>query len=259
MSMFRTVLALWPDGAGPAEGVSSRRSSTAALDVEGVQTTLDGRPEVVTGEAAYVGTDQEQIPLIHEDDDGTIEIGEQTRGITTFDQTEWFAVPEANPGFVCFESSDVDYACDLLGFETDDIPQYAHYDLGAVADTLEREGARFTHVGWSEGDDEDPGEAGMWYPNPLDTDDSQVEQITNRGLRSDLAQLGFDVQTDRRHLRGTIAESGYLALFDPDDLEATDWVGIMTDLFLPHAYVPADAGGGQQTLPTGEADGGGQA
>lgn len=250
MSMMRTVLALWEGGGGPAQGIDARRTKTAALSIDGVQTTLDSGGDVISGEAAYVGAEDQTVPVIEETDDGAVEIDEESRSMASFHNCEWFAVPKGAPGFAAFDASDVDYARNLLGFETNDIPEYAHYDLRSVVDVLEDHDARFTQVGWSEDDDE--GEAGMWYPSPVDND-SEGEQITNRGLRRNLSQVGFSVQTDHGYLRGTIAESGYLALYDPEDLDVTDWVGILRDLFLPHAYIPEDEAGVQQTLGGGGA------
>ena len=198
--MRRTILGLFLDPADePIETTAFGHGD--ALEVEEVQEDLSGLP-VYHGTAAYEGIQEVDAPLVN--DDGTISKTQRT--IEDPRLTEWFAVPDANPGFAAIDASDGEYTYRQLASITNGWIEPAYYDLYAFTKYLESANARFWQVVWSDSD-----EAGTWYPDA----DTHGDSITRRGLENHPKQVGFRYSYNGRPVRGTIAASGYCEIYSP--------------------------------------------
>ena len=205
--MRRTILGLFVEPA--TGGIEPTQRGSTAVSVEDVQETLGGR-SVYHGHAAYRGSRDTPTPVVTETDDGDIEITEGTERVHDPKLVEYFAVPDANPGFVAFDSSDMRFAKNALSAVSGGWIEPAVYDLEAVTDHLTDEhDAGWWQVGWN--DDE---EAGVYYP---DSDPgTATDHITRQGLGKPKSQVGFRYFDGTTSIRGTIAGSGYCNLYSPD-------------------------------------------
>lgn len=233
--MRRTILGLLADDPDEPDVESAHSGQLWSLQVEEAQQDLAGRT-VVSGEAAHVGGEERVVPVIEED--GTI--SERERMVDDPQRVEWFAVPEASPGYVCVDASGAEWVFRQLGRQLDVWVEAAHYDLGAFHDRLRADQeADVWQVVWS--DPAEDGEAGTFYPG-FDSDDEAGRTVKKRGLERYKKQFGFTFWSSEAGdtVRGTVARSGYLELYSPRDwgtLETARW---LREQALPHAYVPED-------------------
>ncbi|MFC5970032.1 hypothetical protein ACFPYI_01690 [Halomarina salina] len=247
--MRRTVIALWMDDPETTT-IESASGQNTTLQVEDVQETLDGL-RVYSGEAAHIGQESVDQPLIH--GDGSIEM--TTQSVETRTRAEWFAVPDAPTPFAAINTSDGDFVRSMLSRQTGAYLRDAEYYLTGLVDELEdRHDPTWWQVGWS--DEDDPGESGMFYPNTYDDSDQAAEQFADRGLRRNLNQVGFSYFGEEI-VRGTVAGSGYLELYSPSDWGVPEMARYLMTTAIPHAYVPETDTGGeavQRTLGGGTTD-----
>jgi hypothetical protein len=222
--MRRTILGLFLDPADE-DITTTKLGHGDAVHVEEVQEDLSGIP-VYSGTAAYEGSKTVDAPVVN--DDGTIDETERT--IDDPRTTNWFAVPDANPGFAAVDASDGDYAFDQLSSITGGWIEDAGYNLYAFTDYLESQNAQIWQVVWSDSD-----EAGTWYP---DESGSPTGAITRRGLENHPKQVGFRYSYEGDLLRGTIAESGYCELYWPDGWEAPEMAQFVREELLQFAAIP---------------------
>lgn len=235
--MRRTILGLFVQPA--TEQIETTKRGDTGIDVEEVQETFDGH-RIYHGQAGTSTTSSVQAPVI--DNDGSI--SEIERTVQDYKLLEWFAVPNANPGFVAFDTSDNTYARVGLSSLSGGWIQDAKYNLEAVTDHfLDKRNADVWQVVWS--DDE---EAGTFYPGP--NEDGPVK----RGLERRKKQIGFRYMPEEGPaiVRGTIAESGYCELYTPDDYgvaEMAEW--LRTELL---QFSGVENVGSAEDIASGEAD-----
>lgn len=221
--MRRTILGLFLDPAD--DDITTTTFDRGGLEVEEVQEDLSGLP-VYHGQSAYEGTTQVDAGSV--DADGTIYEVERT--VEDPRLTEWFAVPDANPGFAAIDASDGEYTFRQLASITSGWVEPAVYDLYAFTDYLESANAQFWQVVWSDSD-----EAGTWYP---DAPDQHQDAITRRGLENHPKQVGFRYGYTDRSVRGTIAASGYCELYYPDDWGFAAMARFIRDELLQFSHIP---------------------
>lgn len=221
--MRRTILGLFLDPAD--DDITTTTFDRGGLEVEEVQEDFSGLP-VYHGQAAYEAT--RTVDAGYVDDEGRIE--ETERSVEDPRLTEWFAVPNANPGFAAIDASDGEYAFTQLSQITGGWVQPAIYNLYDFTDYLESANAKFWQVVWSDSD-----EAGTWYP---DDADQHQDAITRRGLDSHPKQVGFRYDYDGHLVRGTIAESGYCELYWPDGWEHAAMARFIRDELLQFSHIP---------------------
>lgn len=221
--MKRTILGLFLDP--PENDITTTKFRHGdAIEVEEVQEDLSG-VYVYSGTAAHEGSKEVDAPVVN--DDGTID--ETARMIDDPKLTEWFAVPDANPGFAAIDASDGDFAFNQLSSITGGWIEDAVYNLYAFTDYLEQQNAKFWQVVWS-----DSNEAGTWYPDGAETDDA----ITRRGLENSPKQVGFRYTYHGRMVRGTIAESGYCEIYYPEDWAAPEMAQFVREELLQFSGIP---------------------
>ncbi len=221
--MRRTILGLFLDPAD--EDITTTKFKHGdAVEVEEVQEDLSGMP-VYSGTAAYEGAKSVDAPVVN--DDGTID--ERERTIEDPRLTNWFAVPDANPGFAAVDAGDGDFAFNQLSSITGGWIEDAVYDLHAFTDYLESNDAEIWQVVWSDSD-----EAGTWYPD----ESSQNDAITRRGLENHPKQVGFRYSYKSSLIRGTIAGSGYCELYWPEGWEAPEMAQFIREELLRFSAIP---------------------
>lgn len=229
--MNRTVLAIWTEPpTGDTTIESDHANASSGVEVDMTQETLDG-PTVYSGRAAHMGYEEREVLVPGEDG-----LYEAERQIENPKDCEWFAVPDSNPGYACFGSSDADYIRSSLALQAGGYLDYANYDLTGIVDAFESESTSWWQVLWSE--DSSSGESGAFYPAADDSGDSLAERIRDRGLRSNITQVGFETAFSGTFMFGTIAASGYCELYTPSELSAAKMAGFVGERLLPHAFVP---------------------
>jgi hypothetical protein len=227
--MQRTILGLFISP--PDNDLESAHGDETSLQVDEVQETFDGQ-RVYSGEAATLRTEKREAPIISDD-------GEITTVQQRFDAPQhcnWFAMPDADPGFVAVDSSAGESAFHLIGQVTGSLVLPAIYgDLNGFADYVEQRNGTIHSVIWSDGD-----EAGSFY-RAIGSDDS----ILKHGLKSSLSQFAFTVDYDGFRLEGTAAKSGYCELYSPDDWDALQMAQFIDDVLLQFSGVK-DVGSAQE-------------
>lgn len=221
--MRRTILALFVDPAD--EPPSSAVSGASAITVDEAQQTLNGLT-VYSGQAAHRGTREAQAPQIDTSGDD-IEISEVETMVDDPKLVNWFAVPDANPGFAAFDTSDCEFARTMLSKVTGGWVEMGAYRIDAFAEHLRQHNPHWWQVGWSDNE-----ESAVWYPG-----DGSDEDITQKGLREHKSQIGFEYRDDH-YIRGTVAESGYCSLFSPSGWEVPEMAAFIGETMLQFSGVP---------------------
>jgi hypothetical protein len=237
--MQRTILALFVEE--PSNPIETTGMDGVGVEVESVQETFGGHT-IYTGQAATVSSYEVTTPKIHED--GTISTAQER--IREPKMCNWFAVPDANPGFIAFDSSDVQYARSAISLITGGWIEPAVYNIEKITDYLlmHRE-ADLWQIVWSDNE-----ESGTFYPGS--TDESDNEPV-KRGLDHEKKQVGFRYITNSgsQFVRGTVAESGYCELYSPDH-DAETMATWIREEFLRFAGVKNV--GSAEEMANGEAD-----
>lgn len=237
---MRTLLCIYVEQA--SDPLTSVQRGNVAVSVEEAQETLSGLT-VYHGTAAYTGTKPVDGPFVTEDDDGNLVIEETEHVVRDPRSVEFIAVPEANPGFAAFDTSDNRFARNLISMETGGWLEPAIYETDRFTDYLQEQySPAIEQVGWEDGD-----ETGVFYPDE-DNDDGTVD--VTRAVRKKTSQIGFRYFTEDDYVRGTLAGSGYCNIYSSD---APVWMAqfLRTEL-LQFAGVP-DIGRAED-IATGEAD-----
>ena len=145
--------------------------------------------------------------------------------------TEFVADLDAETPYVAVDSSTGTFLWDWLELEWDVGIVRGVIDVDAVADRLrDLERASVWQTGWNRNDGD---EVGVAYHGDARLDDHH----------GGLTQLGFAADFGNAVIRGTLARSGYLAVFTDETTEVVAaWV---REEILPHTTVPEDA---QSTL-----------
>lgn len=238
---MRTLLCIYVEPA--SEPLTSTKSGSSAVCVEEAQETLDGHT-VYHGTAAYMGTTPVDGPYVTTDDDGDLVIRETEHVVEDPRSVEFLAVPDANPGFAAFDTSDNRFARNLISKETSGWLEPAIYDVNKFTDHLRSKyEPTIEQVGWEDGD-----ETGVFYPDDKH-DNADTVDVTSV-VRKKKSQIGFRYFDESNSVRGTLAGSGYCNIYSNDSPE---WMArfLQTEL-LKFAGVP-DVGWAED-IAAGEAD-----
>lgn len=219
------------DGEPKATEIESVVSRPFALDANAT--------EYLDGEVVYHGTATDTVERqgesvsITEEDDGSVTIFSETEPV--YDEVTVDFTADLGAGFVSVSSSDGTFLWDAIGARAGVPIERAELDLDAFREAYERrDDASVWQVGWS-GEDT----AGAEFHNAATLAGAPAHGLT---------QLGFNYKWDGYPVRGTMAASGYVAVYaGPTAPEAfARWV---RDEVLEFGEIPADE---QDELPGGE-------
>lgn len=227
--MKRTIIGLF-DGEAPDSIESKHDGDDVSVQVDEVQQNLSGRP-VYHGTAAKRVEREEDVVTI---DPETGDIDEDEDDVERVISTEWVAFLDAGPPFVAVDSSEGTFLFDEFGGGI--ICRRGAYSVDVSAERIRTDhDASFWGVNWSEGEN---GESGSYYPGVGEDDN----EILERAMSREKPQVGFSYFDGEDVYRGVIAESGYLALFRPEDLEFPGLVAWLRNEALTDAYIPRGDG-----------------
>lgn len=178
--------------------IETQIDSYPAIDVESTAYLDDRR--IFHGEAAdRIEVEAENVYL----GEHSIMTDQETRTETAYG--DWFA--DFDAGWVGVESSDMDWLFDYLSINHGVEIREGHIDLDAFAEYL---ADHPTASAWQTGrkrslDEDDDAESVQ-----IDYHDSARIEEARRG---DNVQLGFQYRWDGSYVRGTITQSGYVAMY----------------------------------------------
>lgn len=221
--MFRGIIGLLD---GDPDGRIGRHRG--AVDVEAELVTSFDNGRLVTGEAAGTVTTEPEVPVVGEEYITTEREVRREDVYTTF-------LADLETGWVSVDSGDGEFLWRWLENELNVRIARPIIDVNAIAaevEALDRADAWQVQAG-----DEDA--ITIAYH-----DDARLDATGEFG------QLGFGAYWDGTYLRGTLAQSGYLALFDGGEDETAAW--FIAEKILPHAELPDE----QQTLDDAAENGG---
>jgi hypothetical protein len=225
--MHQCILAL-ADAQPAGDPIQSRWDNRPVIDAERTD-LLDGET-IHHGEAVVETTTEEQeITVLRDDEHISTAPVETTAGV----HTEWVADLDAEPAWVATDTADADRLWSLLGIEQDTHFERAELDVdGFASDYQTRDNAHVWHA-TNERVDES---VSLAYHGDAAIDGRALTKM-----------LGFEYRWDGAPVRGVMAESGYVAIYDGlEDVAALGrW---MREEVLPYASRPE-----QQELGGGEA------
>lgn len=225
--MRRCIIGLF-DGTPDGNDLGLEGTTHFGLDVDEFS-YLDDAATIYWGEAATdIDTEQTEIHYTH------YTITRESVPTSETVATEFFA--DVDAGFCTVDSSDGTFLFDHLGLAHGTRVERAELDLDAWQyDLAHMDQSRCWQLGWDRPDQEDVGVA---FHDGADFD-----------LNRDVTQLGFEYLWNGSVVRGTAAESGYVAVFSGVSRPAAlgRW---LREEILPHASIPEDddADGAQATL-----------
>lgn len=225
--MRQTIIGLYDNAETPEELTSNHREDET-FQVANVQEDLNGRV-LYTGEAAERKTEEENFPTIEEDGS----IGSEERTYSRVIKTEWFAVLDVDPAFICVSSGDGRFVFEMASLvpPTDPPIVGGAYNLDSLANRWREEyDAEFWAVNWSNSDG-----SGSYFPE----DDHRDSDLYEKALRGDKKFLGFSFAKGGTFYKGIIAWSGYLQLFEPD-FDSREMATFVADEVLQHTFIPSD-------------------
>jgi hypothetical protein len=225
--MHQLILGLADDPA--ALQVGRHRGADIAIDGEVIETFGDTDGQLVTGTAAGYVTSETQDVLVTES-------AIVTKPVETREQVAvgYLADTGSGAGYVGIDSSDGTFLWDFLALQSSTQIERARIDVDALAERIdELDSAAIWQVGYDQ-----PGAGG---------DRVGVRYHADAALRtSGVTQLGFEADFGPIGgvLRGTVAESGYVALYDHGPIETVaEWLRAE---ILPRAEVPDEDDGQQE-------------
>lgn len=193
----------------------------AAVDIEAdLLTNFEGE-RLVEGTAVGTVTRTPDVPVVGENVIYT-EREEQSERVLT----EFVADLDSVTPYVAVDSSDGEFLWDWFELDWSVTIERAHLDVDGIADRLrDLDRAEVWQVGWRRRGGESVG----------------VNYHQDARLGSDLGgltQLGFQAEWAGGYFEGTLAESGYIAIFsDRTTEQVAAWV---REEILPHAGFPED-------------------
>lgn len=220
--------------------------NSSSVQVEDQQEWVDGTT-VYAGEAAHVGHEEQEVPVIADDDS----ITQEPRSMETRKYCEWLAVPGTDVPFVAVDR-EAEFARNHLGAMTDGWIEPAVIDLHRLTPHLRDErGALLTQVTASNTD-----EAITVHRSDRTFDDVVARVLDEDDSSYLLSQVGFQYSMeDGSMYRGTVASSGFLALYS-GAAKPAELARFITDELLPYAGVkdvgPAEDIAASWTQPTSE-------
>ena len=218
--MYRGVIGL-VDGAPDGE-IGRLREGDVAIEGERIENLDAGSGSLVTGSAAGPVTEERDVPEVYE---STITTEREKERRETY--VEFLA--DLQGGWVTIDTSDGEFLWHTLELKHDVRIERAAIDCNALADDVrEWEESRLwqTQTDWGDVDAGDGGTTIAYHSDASWPGDGIV------------GQLGFAGQWDGTYVRGTVAASGYVALYDGDTDEVAGQ--FVTEVLLPHSYVPDD-------------------
>lgn len=218
--MFRGIIGMVE---GSPDGEISR--NRGAVNIEGERLTNFSDDGLVSGAASSTVEKEQQVPLVS---DQKITTTREEAEVEVF--TEFLA--NLHDGWVSVDRSDGEFLWEFLGFKHHCQIERAAIDLDKL--THEIRDWESVDVWQSQASRNVPGEddtpVTISYHDDAEWPDSGV------------GQLGFGGLWDGVPLRGIIARSGYVALFNATEEQAARF---LSDVVLKHCFVPDD---GQETL-----------
>jgi len=210
------------DGEARDTTIESTVSRPFAIDA----TATDYLDDAVVYHGSACDTVERQAEAVHitEKDDGSVGIFSEREPVYDEVTVDWVA--DLDAGFAAVSSSDGTFLWDALGARAGASIERAVFDLDAFSERYgKRDNASVWQVGWS-GEER----AGAEFHN-----DASLSKAPAHGL----TQLGFNYQWDGYPVRGTMAASGYVAIYGgPTSPEAfARWV---RDEVLEFAEIPVD-------------------
>lgn len=223
--MRRCIIGLF-DGEPDETELDLHGTSHLGIDSNGY-TYLDDAATIHYGEAAStIDTEETEISFT------STSIDRETVPASKTVATRFFA--DIDAGFVTVDSSDGSFLWDHLALRHETDIRRAELDLDAWEAELARmDQSRCWQLGWDDPEQNDVGVA--------------FHEGAEFGLDGSVTQLGYEYLWNGSVVRGTAAQSGYVAVFDgvSQPAEVGRW---LRDEILPHAEIPEDENGGQATL-----------
>ena len=217
--MFRGIVGLCE---GDPDGKIKNNRGRTNIQGERIE-SFDGG-SLVTGSASGVVTRDRDIPVVGEDFI-TIEREKEFREV----YVEFLA--DLPSGWITVDSSDGEFLWDFLSLKHNVEIKRAEIDVNALASEIRE---------W--------GDAEVWQSQTDwgDTEDEIAAGGVTIAYHSDASwpsgdrtdQLGFEGLWDGVYVRGTVARSGYLALYDGDTDELAG--EFVSEVLVPHCSIPED-------------------
>jgi len=206
-----------------------------ALDVESTE-YLDGETMYYGTAAGYIDTQSTDVFVIEEDDE--IIIDSETETVSTQITTEVYADPAA--GFVGVSTSDGEFLFEELELDRGWHIYRPIVEMDAFVRHVDRHNGRIWGYATSSEDHEDDlaGDANVnWHASASIEDAREAE---------DLVQVAFAYKYGSGYVRGTLAESGYVAMYK--DWPSEKFGRWLRDHVLPYAGFEESVDEGQKTL-----------
>ena len=218
--MHRLILGLV---AGEPGAIARQRG---AVDLEADLLTSFEGDALIEGKAVGTVTRTPDVPVVGDEVIYT-ESEERTERVLT----EFVADLDSLTPYVAVDGSDGSFLWDWLELEWGVTIERARLDVDGIADRLrDLERAQVWQTGWNRDDGE---QVGVAYHQDARLDDHH----------GGLTQLGFAADFGNAVIRGTLARSGYVAVFTDEPTEVVAaWV---REEILPHAGFPDET---QSTL-----------
>ena len=217
---------------GPLRNVDNRVTTshdsghelTTAVDVA-EQHTLDGEVAAVEGRVLKETVKEQDTAIV---EGGSIRIGCERQ--TNQRWADFSGIPARNDheGFLLVNSSDATFAFDIVG---DTVLESADIDLGAFVDTHE-----VLNVSTAGSPAVGPVNSVTAHgSNVLDDEEIGVGEHIRDSIRAGtLSQVRIRYRSDYGLVRGYLAASGYVEVYEPD-LETPDFLSLVADDILPFA------------------------
>lgn len=227
--MYRGVIGLLD---GDPDGEIKNNRGRTDIQGERIESFDDG--SLVTGSAAGYTTTERDVPEVHENLITTEREKEEREVYVEF-------LADLPGGWITVDTSDGEFLWEFLGLKHNVGIERAEIDITALADEIrEWDDAE----AWqSQTDWGDPDEIGRDGGVTISYHDDAGWPSGKK-----VGQLGFKGLWDGVFVRGTVARSGYVALYDGDTDELAGQ--FISDVLLPYCSIPEDK---QDTLGGGSA------
>jgi hypothetical protein len=217
---------------GPLRNVSNRVTTrrdsghelTTAVDVV-EQHTLDGETAAVEGRVLRESVEEQEAVTV---EDGSIRVGSERRTVQRWADFAGITARDDHEGFLVVNSSDSTFAYDVVG---DAILEAAAIDLAGFVD--EHEVLQVSTAGSPALGPVDSLTA--HGSNVLEDEEIGVGEHIRDSIRAGtLSQVRVRYRSDHGPIRGYLAASGYVEIYEPD-LETPEFLSLVADDILPFA------------------------
>ena len=217
--MFRGIIGL-VDG-DPDGEIKTNRGRT---NIEGERIESFDGDSLVTGSASGVVTRDRDVPVVGEDFITTEREKESQEVYVEF-------LADLPGGWIAVDSSDGEFLWDFFALKHGVEIERAEIDVTALASEIRGWGdveVWQSQTDWGYTEDEF-GAGGVTIAYHSDADWPSGDRA---------GQLGFEGLWDGVHVRGTVAASGYVALYDGDTDELAGQ--FVSEVLVPHCSIPDD-------------------